>query len=383
MPKIAILAGEASGDMIGSQLMLYLNSKIKNLEFIGVGGPEMKKQGLMSTIEYSELSVHGYLDAFKNIIRLLLLRNKLINYFLKEKPNIFIGIDLPDFNFAIENNLKRNNIPTFHYVAPSVWAWRKERIFYIRENINHLFAVFPHEPKIFKKANVPVTFVGHPLATKIPLIPNINYSRKKLNLKNDKKIIALLPGSRTSEIRHHLDLMINTAIEINKEIHWEKLKPIEFLIPLNSKDNYYFAKNILPNYTSKIKNISLLIGHSHDVICASDMVIVVSGTATLEAALFKKPMIVVYKTSLLSWLFHKNMLLIPYIGLPNILLKKFVVPEFLQSDATPERIAKKTIKILLDKKHQKSLNIIFKELHKSLKKNSSEIIYKKIIKYLK
>ncbi|MAS00024.1 MAG: lipid-A-disaccharide synthase [Nitrosomonadales bacterium] len=381
MPKIAILAGEASGDLIGSQLMGHLNKKIKNVKFVGVGGPLMKKEGLTSYFNYSELSIHGYFEAYKNFFYLLSLRNKVIKYLLKEKPKIFIGIDLPDFNFTVEKILKENNIKTFHYVAPSVWAWRKNRIFSIKNNINHLFTVFPHEPKIFKKAKVPVTFVGHPLANQIPIKPSIKKTRKQLNLSNNK-IITLLPGSRISEIKNNLDLMINSANLINKEFLWEKLKKPQFIIPINSKANYDFINRRINN-DNKINNIKLMIGHSHEAICASDFVITVSGTATLEAALFKKPMIVVYKTSLISWLILKNMILIPYIGLPNILLKKFIVPEYLQGNATPEKISKKTMEIMQNMKLQKNLNAIFKELHISLKKNTAEMIYKKINSYLK
>jgi lipid-A-disaccharide synthase len=383
MPKIAILAGEASGDLIGSHLMSYLNSKIKNLEFIGVGGPEMSKNGLVSYFDYNELSVHGYFDALKNIFRLLSLRSGVVDYFIKEQPDIFIGIDAPDFNLGIEKKLKFNNIPTFHYVAPSVWAWRKGRLLDIKENLNHLFAVFPHEPKIFQKAKVPITFVGHPLANKISLNPNSKKSRETLNLDKSKTIIALLPGSRLSEIKYHLELMINTAILINKELVWRKLNRPEFLIPINSKFNYIHINNMLDLYSNKIKNIKVIIGHSHDTISSANMVIAVSGTATLEAALYKKPMIIVYKTSPLSYFMLKKMLLIPYIGLPNILLNRFIVPEFLQNMATPENISNKAVEILTDKKLQKYLNIKFKELHISLKRNSSELIFKKIIKYLK
>jgi lipid-A-disaccharide synthase len=383
MPKIAILAGEASGDLIGSHLMSYLNSKIKNIEFIGVGGPEMSKNGLISYFDYSEISVHGYFDALKKIFRLLFLRKKVVDYLLEEKPDIFIGIDVPDFNFEVERKLKFNNIPTFHYVAPSVWAWRQGRVFDIKESVNHLFAVFPHEPKIFQKAKVPITFVGHPLANKIPLIPNINKGRERLHIDKGKLIITLLPGSRSSEIKYHLELMINTAILINKELTWRKLSRVEFLIPINSKDNYIKISNTLNSYNNKIKSIRLIVGHSHDAICSANMVIAVSGTATLEAALYKKPMIIVYKTSLLSYLLLKKMLLIPYIGLPNILLNRFIVPEFLQNKATPQNIANKAIEILTDKKLQKYLNTKFKGLHIKLMKNSSELIYKKIIKYLK
>ena len=383
MPKIAILAGEASGDLIASHLMAYLSSKIKNLEFVGVGGPEMRKNGLVSYFDYSELSVHGYFDAFRKIFRLFSLRNKVVHYLLKEKPEIFIGIDAPDFNFGVEKRLKFNNIPTFHYVAPSVWAWRKSRVFDVKENINHLFAVFPHELKIFQKAKVPITFVGHPLANQIPLNPNVNKGRERLHLDKGKTIIALLPGSRSSEIKYNLELMIDTAILINKELTWRKLKRAEFLIPINSKDNYNKMANTLDTYNNKIKSIKLIIGHSHDAICSANMVIAVSGTATLEAALYKKPMIIVYKTSSLSYLLLKKMLLIPYIGLPNILLNSFVVPEFLQNKATPQNISNKAVEILTDKKLQKYLNAKFKDLHIKLKRNSSELIYKKIIKYLK
>ncbi len=382
MTKIAILAGEASGDLIAGQLMCYLNKKIKNLQFVGVGGPLMKKEGLTSLFDYSELSIHGYFEAYRNFFRLLSLRTKVINYLLKEKPNIFIGIDLPDFNFRIEKILKENNIQIFHYVAPSVWAWRKNRIFTIKKNIDHLFTVFPHESKIFKKAKVPVTFVGHPLANKIPINPKIKNTRKKLNLSKNK-IITLLPGSRISEIKNNLDLMFNSVNLINKEFLWNKLKKPQFVIPVNSKNNYDFIVRRLNSSKKNLNNIKLIIGHSHDAICASDFVICASGTATLEAALFKKPMIIVYKTSLISWMVLKNLILIPYVGLPNILLKKFVVPEFLQRNATPENISMKTIEIMQDKKLQKNLKKIFKELHINLKKNTSEIIYKKINNYLK
>ena len=383
MPKIAILAGEASGDLIASHLMKYLNSKIKNLEFIGIGGPEMSKNGLVSYFDYRELSVHGYFDALKKIFRLLSLRSKVVRYFLKEQPDIFIGIDAPDFNFAIERRLKFNNIPTFHYVAPSVWAWRKGRIDDIKDNVNHLFSVFPHEAKIFQKAKIPTTYVGHPLANQIPLNPSINKGRERLNLEKSKRIITLLPGSRTSEITYHLELMINTAILINKELTWRKLRRAEFLIPINSKDNYIKMANMLDSYSNKIKDIKIIIGHSHDAICSANMVISASGTATLEAALFKKPMIIIYKTSFLSYHLLKKMLLIPYIGLPNILLNKLTVPEFIQVNATPENISLKAVEVISDKKLQDHLKRKFKELHINLKRDGSELIYKKIINHLK
>ena len=196
MAKIAILAGEPSGDLIASQLMAYVRSKVKNIEFIGVGGPLMKQQGLRSFFDYSNLSLYGVFQVIPNIPKLIFLRYKLINYLRNEKPDIFIGVDAPDFNFYIEKKLKQSGIPTFHYVAPSVWAWRPNRVYKIKKSTDHIFSIFPHEKPLFEKVGIETTFVGHPLANKIPLKSNMNKYRKVLKLNRDELVIALLPGSR-------------------------------------------------------------------------------------------------------------------------------------------------------------------------------------------
>lgn len=376
MPKVAILAGEPSGDVIASQLMCDLNKRYKNIEYVGIGGPLMTKFGLKSYFDYSYLSVRGYFEVIKNLPKLLSLRKHLINYLIHQKPDIFIGIDAPDFNFAIEKKLKANKIPTFHYVAPSVWAWRKKRIYKMKDCMNHLFSIFPHESAIFKKIKLPTTFVGHPLASKFPLNPNRQKAREIIGINSEGPIISLLPGSRRGEVKWHLDVMLNAAILINK-----KLKHCFFLIPVNNKLNYRYVIKKINQYS--LTNIKVVFGHSHEVLSSSDISILASGTAALEAALFKKPMIIIYKMSWLSWFFLKPMHLIPYIGLPNILLNKFAVPELVQNNARSNKIADKTLELLSDKKYLKELRYDFRKLHKNLKRDTSSLIMGQIQRYLK
>ena len=376
MPKVAILAGEPSGDLIASHLMTDLNKQYKNIQYIGVGGPLMKSKGLSSFFDYAHLSVRGYFEVFRNIIKLRQLQKNLIDFLISEKPDVFIGIDAPDFNFAIERALKAKKVRVFHYISPSVWAWRKNRIFQMKKDMHHLFSIFPHELPIFKKIRLPVTYVGHPLASKIPLKPDAMLSRKLLNISKVSKIIALLPGSRMGEMRWHLDTMLKTAQLMHKS-----LPECLFLLPVNNQANYGYALSQLRNYHAL--NVRLIIGHSHDVINASDICLLASGTASLEAALYKKPMVVMYKTSWFSWLILKHMHLIPFVALPNILLGKLLVPELLQYEASPKKLAQKLLAVCSDKKYLNNLSGEFKKLHLSLKKNTSQLIIDQLNRYLK
>ena len=376
MPKVAILAGEPSGDLIASHLMTDLNKQYKNIQYIGVGGPLMKSKGLSSFFDYAHLSVRGYFEVFRNIIKLCQLQKNLIDFLISEKPDVFIGIDAPDFNFAIERALKAKKVRVFHYISPSVWAWRKNRIFQMKKDMHHLFSIFPHELPIFKKIRLPVTYVGHPLASKIPLKPDAMLSRKLLNISKVSKIIALLPGSRMGEVRWHLDTMLKTAQLMHKS-----LPECLFLLPVNNQANYGYALSQLRNYHAL--NVRLIIGHSHDVINASDICLLASGTASLEAALYKKPMVVMYKTSWFSWLILRRMHLIPFVGLPNILLGKLLVPELLQYEASPKKLAQKLLAVCSDKKYLNNLSGEFKKLHLSLKKNTSQLIIDQLNRYLK
>ena len=375
MAKIAIVAGEPSGDLIASQLMLEINQKFKTIEYVGVGGPMMQKNGLNSFFDYKVLGIHGYIDAIKNIVKLLILRRNLIKYLIDQKPDIYIGIDAPDFNFFIEKTLKKNKVKVFHYVSPSVWAWRKSRIYLMKSYMNHLFLVFPHEIKIFKSIRLPSTYVGHPLARIIPLKPNSLLSKKKIGIRGANFIISILPGSRSSEVKSHLDIMLTSAMIIQN-----KMENVLFVIPCNSKENFIKINNSIRKH--KVLNIKTIIGHSHDAINASDFVIVASGTATLETALFKKPMLIIYKTSWWSWQILRRMKIIPWIGLPNILLNKLISPELLQNTANPEEIASEALKIINDKQYKKLIKEEFTELHKSLRRNTSTLIIDVLKKYI-
>ncbi|MBT6817608.1 MAG: lipid-A-disaccharide synthase [Nitrosomonadales bacterium] len=374
--KIAILAGEPSGDLIAAQLMAYINSKVKNVEFIGVGGPLMKQQGLKSFFNYSNLSLYGVFQVIPNIPKLIYLRYRLIKYLKIEKPDIFLGVDAPDFNFYVEKKLKQNRIPTFHYVAPSVWAWRPNRVHKIKKSTDHIFSIFPHEKPLFEKAGVKTTFVGHPLANNIPFKSNTNTYRKKLNLNSKDLVVALLPGSRMGELRSHTDILLKTAKNLLKI--YPKAK---FLIPTNNNKNMNFIRSRIK--VSKSKNLKLYRGRVSEIIGSSNIAIAASGTASLEIALHKKPMIVIYKGSWISYLGWKIVRLIPNVSLPNILLKENIVPEMLQHKAKPSLLAKKAHEIIEDKKYLKKIELKFQKLHKDLNKNTSTLIFKMIKPYLK
>lgn len=378
MKTIAIVAGESSGDLLGSHLIKSLKSIRPDLTFIGIAGPKMIKEGAVSFFSMEELSVRGYFEALRKLFRLLKLRKNLLNQILDAKPDLFIGIDVPDFNFWIERQLKKKGIPVIHYVSPSIWAWRGNRLRKIKKSIDHMLTIFPFEKNIYSKANIQASFVGHPLAEMIPLRPNKKKAQDKLKIIKATKVIALLPGSRQGEVRWHAQLLIDSAIEISKRV-----RDIKFLVPLPTRETYeIFSKTLFKNTHAEL-DIQLLIGHASDAINAADLVIVASGTATLETALYKKPMIVIYKMSSISWQILKRMRYLPYISLPNILLNKFLVPELLQDDATPENITDKTIEILKDVAYRKNLLIQFTKIHHQLKQNTSDRLNRVVLKFIK
>ena len=376
MAKIAILAGEPSGDLIAGQLMAYINSKEKNVEFIGVGGPSMKQQGLKSFFDYSNLSLYGVFQVIPNIPKLVFLRYKLIKYLKNEKPDIFIGVDAPDFNFYIEKKLKQSDIPTFHYVAPSVWAWRPKRVYKIKKTTDHILSIFPHEKPLFEKVGIQTTFVGHPLANKIPLKSNMYKYRKLLKINPKELVIALLPGSRMGELRAHTDILLETAQNL-----LEVYPNAKFLIPVNNDTNMIFIEaRVKSNPT---KNLKLIKGKVDEILSSSNIAIAASGTASLQIALHKKPMIIIYRGSWISYFVWKMVRLIPHVSLPNILLNEDIVPEMLQHRATPSLLSKKACEIIKDKRYLKKIESKFYKLHKDLKKNTSSLVFKVIKPYLK
>ena len=378
MKTIAIVAGESSGDLLGSHLIKALRLNRTDLKFIGVAGPKMMKEGAASYFPMEELSVRGYFEALRKLFHLIKLRKNLLKKILDAKPDLFIGIDAPDFNFWIERQLKKKGIPVIHYVSPSIWAWRGSRLKKIKKSIDHMLTIFPFEKNIYSKANIQATFVGHPLAEMIPLHPNKKKAQDKLKIIKVSRVIALLPGSRQGEVKWHAQLLIDSAIEISKRI-----RDVKFLVPLPTRETYeIFSKTLFKNTQAEL-DIQLLIGHASIAINAADAVIVASGTATLETALYKKPMIVIYKMSTISWQILKRMRYLPYVSIPNILLNKFLVPELLQNDATPENITAKTIEILKDSSYRKHLLVQFTKIHFQLKQNTSDRLNKVILKFIK
>ncbi len=383
MPIIGIVAGEASGDLLGSHLIRALKKHRPDLEFVGIAGPKMISEGAKTLFPMERLSVRGYVEVIRHLPGLLKIRKHIYQYFIQNTPDLFIGIDAPDFNFALERKLKKKGISTIHYVSPSIWAWRKGRISKIRRAVSHILALFPFEPALYQEAGVPVSYVGHPLADELPLEPNKADAREQLKLKSNQFVIAMLPGSRQSEVEQLADLFVKTAKIITKE-----QPDIQFLVPLITRQTRkIFEQAIFDNQTNTEDEIALpiqiLFGHAHMALEAADIVIVASGTATLEAALLKRPMVITYRMPWLSWQILKRMNYLPYVGLPNVLAGRFVVPELLQHDATPEKLADATLKLMSDKTLIRQIEQEFTNIHQTLRQNTEEKAAQVVLGYLK
>lgn len=383
MPKIGIVAGEASGDLLGSHLIRVLKKYRPDLEFVGIAGPKMMGEGANSLFPMERLSVRGYIEVLRHLPGLLNIRKQLLQYFLKNPPDLFIGIDAPDFNFGLERKLKRKGIRTIHYVSPSIWAWRKGRMGKIRRAVSHMLALFPFEPALYEQAGVPVSYVGHPLADILPMEPDREAARENLKLKSGNLVIAMLPGSRQSEVQQLADLFVKTAKILAKE-----QPEVQFLVPLITRETRMIFERAIYNNQSMSDGeleqipIQILFGHAHLAMEAADAVIVASGTATLEAALLKRPMVITYRMSRLSWQILKRMNYLPYVGLPNILAGRFVVPELLQHDATPEKLAEATLKLVSDRAAMAEISAEFTRIHESLQQNTEEKAAQAILAYL-
>ncbi len=366
MVRIGIVAGEASGDLLGSHLIQALKQQRSDLEFVGIAGPKMMSKGAQSLFPIERLSVRGYVEVIKHLFGLLRLRRQLLKYFLNNRLDLFIGIDAPDFNFWLEKKLKNKGIKTIHYVSPSIWAWRKNRINKIKHAVTHMLALFPFEPALYKNAGIAVTYVGHPLADILPMEPDTAAAREGLKLNSTVLVVAMLPGSRQSEVRQHAELFVKTA----KLIYAEQPNTV-FLVPLITRETRQIFELAIFHEEVRLP-IQILFGHAHDAMEASDVIIVASGTATLEAALLKKPMVITYRMSNLSWKILKRMRLQPYVGLPNILAGKFVVPELLQDDSTPEKLAEAALKLVSDTSCVTEIKAEFTKIHQSLRQNTAE-----------
>jgi lipid-A-disaccharide synthase len=376
---IAIVAGEASGDLLGSHLISAIKQAAPNVRFVGIGGPKMLGVGMDVLFPLEKLAVNGYIEVLRHYPELLGIRRQLRERFIAEPPDLFIGIDAPDFNLGLESALKQHGIPTVHYVSPSIWAWRGERIHKIKQAVSHILALFPFEEPLYEQAGVPVTYVGHPLADMLPEYPKRAEMREQMRiLPKHAKVFAFLPGSRQGEVRRLAKTYIETAKLILK-----KLPEAQFLVPLASRETRTIFEEVQWRMDAQQLPITLLFGHAHDAMIAADGVLVASGTATLEAALLKCPMVITYKMSALSYWIAKRKQYLPYVGLPNILAGKFVVPEILQDDATPENLAQALLNLVNNKHAVAELEQTFGAIHQVLRQDTARKAAAAILPYLK
>ena len=365
--RIAMVAGEASGDLLASHLIQALKARLPNAQFYGIGGPKMQGQGFKAWYPLEKLAVRGYVEVLKHYREISGIRSSVKNRLLAEPPDVFIGIDAPDFNLGLEKALKQKGIPTIHYVGPSIWAWRGKRIHKIGAAVSRVLALFPFEPPLYEKQGIPVTYVGHPLADMLPVEDGRNKARELLELPPQQPVFALLPGSRQSELEYMADTFIGTAAEIHK-----KLPNALFLVPLATRETRLLFEQALYRCNARELPIRMLFGHAHEAMMAADAVLVASGTATLEAALLKRPMAIAYKMAPFSYRMMRGMGYLPYVGLPNILAGKFVVPEFIQDDATPENLSQALLNFYADKASCARIGEVFREIHLQLKQNTAE-----------
>jgi len=372
--RIALVAGEASGDLLAGHLMAALKARLPVVEFVGIGGPKMQAQGLDAWWPMDALSVMGYWDALKHYREIAGIRRQLKKRLLRDKPDIFIGVDAPDFNLGLETDLKRAGIKTIHYVSPSIWAWRGGRIKKIGKAVSRVLALFPMEPPIYEKAGIPVTYVGHPLADIVPLEVNRNQVREKLQLPRDIPIFALLPGSRRGELEQMAATFVQTAQRVR-----EQLPDAQFVVPLATRETrLQFEMAIYQEKAGEIP-FRLLFGHAQDAFGACDVALVKSGTSTLEAALYKRPMVITYKIARFSYWLMKRMAYLPYVGLPNVLAGRFVVPEVLQDEANPEKLAEHLLALYADKDKAEEIEEPFTDIHLQLRQNNAETAARAVI----
>ncbi len=364
--KVALIAGEASGDLLAAELMASMKAQHTNMQFIGMGGPKMQAQGLDSWFDYKTLSIMGFIEVIKHLPKLLRLRKNLLQKLLAEQPDLVIGIDAPDFNLDLEKKCKQAGLRTVHFVSPSIWAWRESRAKKIGQSCDLVLCLFPMEPALYARYGVNAQFVGHPLADIIDLHPNKSLARQQLNL-SEHKTLAILPGSRHSEINRMLPTFIQATQQLQKTD-----TQLRVLIP--AANDHCFA--LINQYLSKqpLQNTRVVEGQAQSVMIASDAVLLTSGTATLEAMLCKRPMVVAYKNSKLTIFIIRlfNLIKIKTFSLPNILSGKVLVAELIQEKCTAENVAVALQEILSENYDQASLQNQFLDIHVQLKQYAAQ-----------
>lgn len=361
-----MVAGESSGDLLAARLLSGLRPHLPDALFHGIGGARMAEYGFRSHWPIEKLSVRGLFEVLAHYREIKGIQNALRDRLLAERPAAFIGVDAPDFNFGLEMQLRQAGIPTIHFISPSIWAWRGGRIKKIGRAVSHMLVVFPFEEAIYREAGIPVTYVGYPLAEVIPMQPNVGAARAGLGVGADETVVTILPGSRMSELKYNSAAFIGAA-----RLLAQRAPGLRFLVPMaGARQRAYFAELLVKAGLDEVP-LDVLTGHSHEAIAAADAVLVASGTATLEVALFKKPMVIGYRMMRASWEILRHMGYQPWIGLPNILAREFLVPELLQDAATPQALADAVWRQLTDDAQRHNLEQRFTEMHHSLRRDTA------------
>lgn len=375
--RIAMVAGETSGDLLASHLIRALRRHLPNAEFFGIGGPKMQAEGFEVRWPCELLAVHGYVDALKRYRELSGIRRDLLGQIRAERPDAFIGVDAPDFNLWLEGKVRDAGIPAIHFVGPSIWAWRGGRIKRIARSVSHMLCLFPFEPELYERAGVPVSYVGHPLADEFPLEPDRAEARERLGIAAECRVVAMLPGSRQSEVRNLADIFIGTA----KTLH-ERDPERLFLVPLATRETRQLFEEALHRQDASELPIRMLFGHAVEAMTAADVVLVASGTASLEAALLKRPMVITYRIGKWQYRLMKRMAYLPWVGLPNILCGETVVPELLQDEADPEHLAAAIDDWFADDARRAAVEARFTALHHTLRQDTARRAAEAILPYL-
>ncbi len=361
-----MVAGEASGDLLAAHLLSALKDRFLDMTAHGIGGSRMQAEGFRADWSSQRLAVRGYAEVLSHLPELLLLRRRLAEQLLRQRPSAFIGVDAPDFNLGLETRLKQHGIPVLHFVSPSVWAWRRERIEIIRRAVDHMLVLFPFEEALYQEAGIEATYVGHPLADIIPLSPDRAAARAALGVADDASVVALMPGSRLAEIHYNAPTFLAAAASLRRE------RPrLVMLAPMASVDARKRFERLLEQNALPTDAVRLLDQGTHQALAACDAALIASGTATLEAALFKRPMVVAYKMAGLSYALMKGKAYLPWVALPNILAREFLVPEFLQHGASAEVLAKALAFQLDDHDNRVHLEQRFMDMHMVLRRDTA------------
>jgi lipid-A-disaccharide synthase len=379
-PCVAMVAGEASGDLLAGLLLDGFKKRWPQMSACGIGGPQMQRNGFDAWWPHHKLAVHGYgWEVLRRYREIVGIRSQLQARLLVQRPDIFIGVDAPDFNLDLERNLRAQGIKTVHFVCPSIWAWRADRVEKIRASVGHVLCIFPFEPELLARHGIPATYVGHPLANVIPLEPDRASARAALGLQRDDRVLAVLPGSRASEIKH-LALCFFQAAALIKHAQ----AAIKIIVP--AVPALRAAIEAAAAQAGMTDLVTIVNGQSHTVLAACDLTLIASGTATLEAALYKRPMVIAYRMGWISWQIMRRKQLQPWVGLPNILSGEFIVPELLQDQATPQALANAVLQWLDDMDHQPAkiaaLQQRYLALHHSLQRDTSTLATDAIEKIL-